>query len=225
MKQHTNLIATAVALAGGLALIGSAEAQSVTGDAYLDNITPASVTAYYAAWASQPPTTVTQTATGLEVFSLGYGSLYYAIPAGQQQPLNQADNEAILTLTINDAVSDPSTTYWVGIPFVLNDNVEADTYGGYAGMYGYTGAGTAVWNGNTVTETVPLSANQQAAIAAGGDVINGINLEFDPAVDPGGVYDITFNSLVLTSSVPEPSTIGLVGSGIATLLAFRRKVK
>jgi hypothetical protein len=223
MKQHVKWIATALAVAGGLAVVNSAHAQPVTGDPYLDNIAPGAVTAYYASWASQPPTVVSSTPTGLEIFSLGYGSLYYSIPGTQQQALNPADNQATLTLTVNNPVSPPSSTYWLGIPFILNDNVEADTYGGYAGMFGYTGAGTATWNGNTVTETVPLSANQQAAIAAGGDLINGFNLELDPAVDPGGVYDITFNSLVLSSSVPEPSTLALIGSGVAGLLAFRRR--
>jgi len=61
-------------------------------------------------------------------------------------------------------------------------------------------------------------------IQAGGDVITGFNLEFAPAIDPDGFSDITFNSLVLSSSVPEPSTLALIGSGAATLW-FRRRNK
>jgi hypothetical protein len=226
MKQHTKWIATAVAVVGGLALVSSAQAQAVTGDANLDNIAPGAVTAYYSAWAHSPPTTVTSGPSGLGVASLGYGSLYYAIPAGQQQTLNMADNQATLVLTVNNPVSAPSSTYWLGIPFGLSDNAATDFYGGYAGEFGFSATGTAVWNGNTVTETVPITDPLQlAAIAGGGDVINGINLELDPAVDPGGTYNVTFDSLTLTSSVPEPSMLPLVGSGAAALFAFRRRNK
>ena len=214
MKQQTKWLAAAISVASGLAVVSSAQAQAVTGDAYLDNIAPGAVTAYYASWASQPPTgptVVTSTGTGLEISSLGYGSLYYAIPGGaggQQQPLNTADNQATLTFTLNG----PAGSYYVGVPFILDDNVSSDTYGGYS-MYGQ----------GTWTETVPLTAGQQAAIAAGGDAINGINLEFDPAGNvPGGAYDITFNSLVL-SHIPEPATLALVGLGAAGFLAIRRR--
>ena len=204
-------MAAAISVASGLAVVTSAQAQAVTGDANLDNIAPGAVTAYYSSWASSPPTVVTSGPSGLEISSLGYGSLYYAIPGGaggQQQPLNTADNQATLTFTLNG----PAGSYYVGVPFALSDNTGNVFYGGYS-MYGQ----------GTWTETVPLTAGQQAAIAAGGDAINGINLEFDPAGNvPGGAYDITFNSLVL-SPAPEPATLALVGLGAAGFLAIRRR--
>ena len=63
-----------------------------------------------------------------------------------------------------------------------------------------------------------------AAVQGGADAITGFNLEFYPAVGES-VYDVTFNSLAVTSAVPEPSTLALVGSGIAGLLAFCRRNK
>ncbi len=197
MKQHAKWVVTAAVLAAGLAAIGSAQAQGVTGSANLSNITPGAVTAYYAAW-SGAPTTTTSTPSGFEISSVGYGSLYYATSVGQQTPLNTADVQATLTFTLNN----PAGSYYVGVPFVLNDSSGAVTYGGYA-TYGQ----------GTFSETVNLNAAQTTAIAAGGDVIYGFNLEFDPAgnVPGSGAYDITFNSLTL--SVPEPSTYAFGGLG------------
>jgi len=238
MKQHTNLtkwIATAVAVVGGLSLAGSVHAQAVTGDASLDNLdlNPADGNiAYYAGWSAQPPTIVNDGPAGLEINALtAYGSLYYNVAgAGQLQTLNPNDNQATLVLTFNNPSSPPGAiggNYWFGIPFILNDNAGAITYGGYTGeftSYNPTASqGSAVWNGNTVTETVPLDPTQIAAIQNGNDTVYGFNLEFAPAIDPDGFSDITFNSLTLSSSVPEPSTLALIGSGAAALLSFRRR--
>ena len=226
MKHHTKWIAATVAIVGGLAFASSAQAQAVTGDATLDNIPPASVTAYYADWAS-PPTTVSDGPSGLEISSLGYGSLYYALPT--PLAINAADNEATLVMTVNNAVSPASGNYWLGVPFGLNDNTGNVFYGGYLGMFGYNGTaspGQAVWSGNTVAETVPLDSAQLAAIMAGGDSLYSFNLELDPAVLPPGppFYDVTFNSLTL--SVPDASsTLGLAGPIAVALLAFRRRGK
>lgn len=55
MKQYTKWITTAVAVAGGLAAVSSAQAQPVTGDPYLDNIAPGAVTAYYAGLGQPAP--------------------------------------------------------------------------------------------------------------------------------------------------------------------------
>jgi len=228
VRNIRNWIIAATAVAVGLASVGSAHSQPVTGDATLDNLVPGDIT-YYAGW-SPSPTSATIGPSGLEIVSPAtYGSLYYAVPAVQHQTLNTADNLATLVMTLHGATQNPANVnsgYWLGIPFILNDNSGSVMYGGYAGEFGYTGTGTATWtpaaNGWTVTEAVPLTLGQQAAIAAGGDTIYGFNLEVDPAVYPGSSYDVTFNSLTL-SQVPEPSTLALAGLGFAAVLAFNAR--
>src|SRR3954462_8301497 len=220
MKHLTQSILTAIVAAGALAFTVSTPAQPVTGHTYLDNILPS---ATYAAWSGA---TFTPVANGLEVtWAGGYGSGYFGIAAGDLQTLNVNDTQATLVLTVNNAVAPPGNAnsgYWLGVPFIINDNAGAYTYGGYAGQFGYTGAGTATWNGNTLTETVPLDPAQIAAIQLGNDTVYGFNLQLDPAVWPGGPIDITYNSLTL-SGVPEPSTIALIGVG--ALLCYRRRSK
>src|SRR4051812_43474028 len=200
MKHRTKSILTGIVAAGGLAFTVSAPAQPVTGNQYLDNILPS---ATFAAWGTATFTPVA--GNGLDVtWAGGYGSGYFGISAGQLQTLNVNDTQVTLVLTVNNAVAPPGNAnsgYWLGVPFIINDNAGAYTYGGYAGQFGYTGGGTATWNGNTLTETVPLDPAQIAAIQLGNDTVYGFNLQLDPAVWPGGPIDITYNSLTL-SGVP-----------------------
>jgi hypothetical protein len=216
--NQSKWIVTALALTASLAVSGSALAQDyITGQQYLSNITP---TALYAGWnptSGFPPTTVTDVTTGpnqgLEIYSLGYGSLYYAIPAGQQVTLKPTDTMVSLTFTINA----PAGSYYVGVPFLLDDN-NGNSSIGYGG---YSTFGNGTW-----TETAPLSAAMLTATAAGGEIVNGLNLEFDPAgnlPNGSGPYDITFNSISFSAPVPEPTTLALLGVGFAGLVAARRR--
>jgi hypothetical protein len=216
--NQSKWIVTALALTASLAVSGSALAQDyITGQQYLSNITP---TALYAGWNATsgfPPTTVTDVTTGpnqgLEIYSLGYGSLYYAIPAGQQVTLKPTDTMVSLTFTINA----PAGSYYVGVPFLLDDN-NGNSSIGYGG---YSTFGNGTW-----TETDPLSAAMLTATAAGGEIVNGLNLEFDPAgnlPNGSGPYDITFNSISFSAPVPEPTTLALLGVGFAGLVAARRR--
>ena len=218
MKPYTQCIATALALAGGVSLV---QAQAVTGTPYLSNMDPSTLNtppnAVYAGWTSA---TFSSSLTGLNVVSTAtYGSLYYVVPAGNVQTLDPNDTQATLTFTVN---GDPSAFIWVGTPFILNDNAGAFTLGGYSGSGNPGNPAGTTWNGNVVTETVALPAAMITAIQQGNDAIYSFNLQLDPAVLAAGSYDITFNSLVL-SSVPEPASLSLVGLGAAALLALRRR--
>lgn len=219
-------MAIAITLAGGISVVG----QPVTGDATLDNINPSYAT-YYSTW-NAAPTSISDSSAGLAIYgSDSGGSMYYdAVDAGQSTPLNPNDNQATLVLSVNDATGAPvsSSQVWIGIPFILNDNSGAQNYGGYAGEFGYNGTqspGTATWNGNTVTETVPLNPAMLAAIQAGNDTIYGFNLEYYPAVMPGGppFSTVTFDSLTLSQAVPEPSSLALIGTGVGALWSLRRR--
>jgi hypothetical protein len=214
----------AVLVAGGLMLNNAAMAQDyVTGTQYLSNISSNALmtapNALYSDWnptTGFPATTINSITTGadqgLQISSLGYGSLYYQLPVGQQVTLNPNDAYVSLTFTI----SSPSGAAYVGVPFLLNDN-NGNSGVGYGG---YNTFGSGTW-----TETDPLSAAMLTATAGGDEIITGFNLEFDPAGNLSngeGPYTITFNSLSF-SPVPEPASLALMGVGFAGLMAFRRR--
>jgi hypothetical protein len=207
MKQHAKWIVTVVTGMAALAAVQSAHAQGATGAATLGNMTSGNTT-LYPGW-SGSPTVITPSAAGYEVSSANYGSLYYANPT--PIPLNAADTQVTLSFTLNG----PAGSFYVGVPFILNDTAGASSYGGY---------NTFTFPG-TYSETVPLSTAQQTAVTGGSDVLYGFNLELDPAGNtPGNAYDITFNSLTV-SATPEPSTYALLGMGAASFFAFFRRKK
>ena len=224
--QHSKWIGTLLALATGFGLGNSALAQDyVTGTPTLSNVYPNTTPPnnLYGGWPNAP-TVFTTGASGLEVYGYGYGSLFYST-TNSPVSINQNDTEAVLVMTVNN-LAGAQANAWMGISFLIDDNSGAYTLGGYAGMYGFfdtgNGLGSATWNGNTVTETVQLNGTLLATIQAGGDQIQGFNLQMDPAVYPGGFYDVTFNSLSL-QAVPEPTSFALVGAGLMGLAVLRRR--
>ena len=220
MKQLTKWLATGLAITGGFIAADSSQAQGIMNFSAMDvNSFGLGTNALYANWSTSA--TITSQPTGLEINSGGYGSLFYSIPAAQRVTMNPLDNQVTLTFTVN---SNPSLMVWVGTPFILDDTASNSiTYGGYSGDGNGGNPAGVTWNGNVVTETVPLSAGTIAAIQTGN--IDGFNLEFDPAVMTGApVYDVTFNSIALSvAPVPEPGTFALAGLAGAGLIAWRRK--
>jgi hypothetical protein len=211
MKQPTKWIVAALAVATGLAIANSVQAQGVTGTPYLSNIN-AAAPSYTGYWAT-PLTTITSTPTGLEFNAPGgsgsFSTMYYAIPAGQQTPLNPLDTQVTFKFNWNSG----NAVAGVNVLFALDDSL---------GGVNYYGTGYNVPSPGLNTYTFNLQPANQAAVTGGG-VINGLNFQIDPA-NVSGNYDITYSSLTL-SQVPEPATLALFGLGAVGLLAFRRRNK
>ena len=228
MKQYTQKFVAAIIAVGSLAIMGSAQAQNVTGTPYLSNMDPSTFnTSPNAVYPSWDTATFTDGANGLEVQntgSSGFGSMYYVVPGSDvQYPLNPADTVATLTVTFNSA-SGGNPPNWIGVYFGLNDNVGfTGNLGGYGGSGNPGNPSNWLWNGNVLSITASLPAAQITAIQAGTDAIYSFNLGIDPSplASPYS-YDVTFNSLVV-SPVPEPATAALLGLGAAGLLFFRRR--
>jgi len=211
MKEHVKYFATALALASGLALTGSAQAQGITGTPYLSNI-PAIGPSYSGYW-NTPLTTITSTPTGLEFNSMGgtgsFSTMYYAIPAGNQVPTSTSDAQVTFKFTWNSG----NAVAGVNVLFALDDSM---------GGVNYYGTGYNVPTPGLNTYTFALQAANLANIQAGA-VIAGMNFQIDPA-NVSGNYDITYNSLVV-SPVPEPTMAALAGLGLASLWIVRRRNK
>jgi len=153
---------------------------------------------------------------GVEISGYGYNYFYYDIPVGDQQVLDPADTQVTLTFTVN--TPSPEDWIWVGLPFILDDTVGGP---GPGGDVWYGGYGGFQWNGNVATETAPLVGTTLEAVQTGGRIIS-YTLTIDPAVIPGGFYDLTYDSITLEPA-PEPASLALVGLGALGLLAMRRR--
>jgi hypothetical protein len=210
MKRCTKWLAAAVAAMSSLVIVGSAQAQFVTGQQYLSNINPAD-TSPTGNWTVGGMSDV---ATGLQITAAGgsgsFSTLYYALPAGQVTPLNPASDQVKFTWTWESG----NAVGGINVLFALDDaNGGVNYYDAINPAYSLTPT-----PGTTYSITLPLQSPNQANVAAGYP-INGLNFQIDPA-NVSGDYTITFNTIEL---IPEPATFALAGLGIAGLLAFRRK--
>jgi hypothetical protein len=231
MKQNQKWFATALAVAGGLVIAGSARAQTQV----LCDFHHFTLSTTYGNWSTDPsfwpnPWPPIFYDNPFEVIAWGEGSGHYDIPLANQQLLDTGVAQVTLTLTLN---SPDVSTAWLGVKFVLDDNQgNSDVwYGAYTGLWGTDNGswastvGTTVWVGNTLTMTVPLTSDMLTAVQTGNDKITGFNLLIDPAYFSGGdgPYDITFNSLAVYE-VPEPATLALFAIGVAGFVIARRRM-
>ena len=212
MKQNKiQIITTVTAIAAGLLIAHSSQAQGITGGQYL-SIFPGG--GFSGNWNAGD---VNNTATGIEIAAAGgtgsFSTLYSPIPPSNVQP-NSAiagDTKAVFDYTIN---SGNIVAGGVAVIFSLDDSAGHAEYYNF-GYHLYT-------DGVMNSVTVPLDATTLADIA-GGAVINGFNLQMDPA-NVNGNYDITYNSITLTgAAVPEPSTLAYSAFGTAAIWLFRRR--
>jgi hypothetical protein len=230
MKHNSIWITTALAVAGGLIIAGSAQAQYVTGDPYLDNVTMGG--------GSFGNTTG---GTGLTLTGTGYNWGEWDIAVPQQQVFNPLDNEVIMTYTINSpAAGTTGVDYtggaawtWVGLQPLINTTSNLERYGGYDG-YNLTyapinGQNIAnqdkgyVYNNGVVTETIPLNSLTKGDLA-GGHTVTFFQISLDPTSTLPDGFSVTINSLQLAVA-PEPSTLALAGLGlvVAGLVIARRR--
>jgi hypothetical protein len=221
MRRSTFVFA---ALAVGFALVASkAHAQQISGTTYLNNIDINSA-GYGGDWANVATTNVLDSATGLE-FQVNNGpngsggenpnsfsTFYSYLPSAPSPDVANAD-QATITFTWNSG----NAVAGINVVFALDDSVGGTDYY-FPENPGYS---LVPQPGQTYSYTVPL-ANPNLSDLAGGAIVNGFNLQLDPA-NVYGPYDITFNSITLSSNVvPEPATIG-IGAISCCMLALRRR--
>src|ERR1017187_5734393 len=206
-KTLTKQLAAMLAIVVGLALASSTQAQFVTGQPTLNNISPGG-TSPSGAWTTA---NMADTATGLQITAPGgpgtFSTLYYPLPAGQVTPLNPADNAVVFTWTWNSG----NAVGGINVLFALDDNnAGTDYYDAIVPAYSLTPT-----PGTTYSVTLPLQQPNQANVTAG-FAIGGLNFQIDPA-NVSGNYTMTLDSIAL---IPEPATVTLVGVGAGLLGLF-----
>ena len=219
MKHQTKWLAIVAAVTCGLTVANSLEAQNITGGTNLSNILPnnTSPNAFYGNMASS---VLSDTATGLSISGSGYGAFYYVLPNNLVQKMNANDTEIVMTFTVSGTAANYN---WVNSQVIINDNTSGSgTYGNYSGSGNPGNPTNIVWNGNTVTETYPLTAQGLANVQSGTDYVYAITYTFDPAVilPSGNDYSITLNSIVLTN----PTYTGSSGGGSVEINTFHNYV-
>jgi PEP-CTERM motif len=236
MKQYQKWLATGLALASGLLIANSVQAQPwqtpPPAGAYtttvLTDFSNFNLSALYAAWAPFPAgsasTVITSGATpgSYEVASLGYGSGAYDFPSAVSAP---GAMYAQLTFTVNNSGFGYGDTTTLG-----NINPQFDINSSGVGNVAYSGGGPGYAAGTTYTFTVPLNPAAAAAIGetapgtVNTSIIYGFNLE-NAGYNGTGNYDVTYGSLVLLTPVPEPTTLALLAIGATGLVIARRRAK
>jgi hypothetical protein len=222
MKQLKQCFATVLLAAGGMLVASSVQAQFITGDPTLDNVTMGG-----GVFGN------TTGANGISLTGTGYNWGEWDIPVAQQQVFNPADSLLIMTYTINSPAPGTSGAdyangnawTWYGLQPLINTTANLERYGGYDGYnlaYGFpNGQGVAnqdagyVYNNGVVTLTVPLDSKTKADIA-GGNSVTFFQISMDPTSTLPDGFSMTINSIELVPT-PEPSALALAGLGLGVV--------
>ena len=219
-STRASFVSAALAILG--LAVSTGHAQAITGVPFLNNIN-INAAGYSGDWNNVATTNVLDVTTGTDQgleFQVNNGpngsggenpnsfSTFYSYIPTPATP-NGPVTGAVITLTWNSG----NAVAGINVVYALDDSAGGTDY--YFPTNGYDLTPQA---GHTYSYYVPLQDPNLTNLNTPGNVVNGFNLQLDPA-NVYGPYDITFNSITL---VPEPASIG--GIGVATcLLAARRR--
>lgn len=212
MKHNRTWFAIAIA-ASGLVLACPAHAQYTTN--VVSDFQNFNLSVTYANWnpdgsqafngGSGFTPVITSGPTSYEVVAEQYGSGAYNLPTALNVP---GATLVQLTFTLNSTMSiTPGANDFFGPNFDLSDGTQQVQYLEYNH---YPGTGT-------YTVTASVGSLDTTDITA-------FNLEFDPGSYGGSTpYDVSYDSLVLLTPTPEPSTFALLGLGAIGFVMARRR--
>jgi len=206
MKRHNCWFMNALTLAGGLALVFPAMADTTitTFDNFVSD-------ALYPSWAL-PSATVVSGPTAYSVTALGYGSNYKYIGF----PAIDGTGNTHLELTVT--LSGPPAADGMLGPIIELLDADGTDY-------------NFAWYGQTLGShvlTMPLDSptwSNNAGTTPGLDLttLTHMHMQLDPGgFGSSGFYTVSFENLQLIT-VPEPSSLALVGMGATGLLFARRR--
>jgi hypothetical protein len=223
MKQHAKWFAGVLAVASGLMIVNSAQAQYTA--TTLSDFQNFNLSVTYANWDASgwqiinggdgimaPVITSGATPGSYQVNAGGYGSGAYNFGS----PINAAGATKFqFTFTLNTA----TPPVWMNPQLTISDGthqVNMHYTGGPWMNYGNYGTGTYTLTGDLTDQLGGLPLDPSTVTA--------FNIGWDPAGNiAGNIYDVTYGNLSLLTPVPEPTTLALVAMGAVGLVIARRR--